>query len=139
MKPDRESLAAALDDLGDRWSLLIVDALLAGPRRFGDVAAELPNIAPNVLSQRLKQLERIGIVISRPYSRRPPRVAYSLTARGQELSDVIRLLAKWGSGAAREGPAIPHEACGTPLQTRWYCPTCADVLERPESEELRSV
>lgn len=139
MKPVRESLAAALEDLGDRWSLLIVDALLAGPRRFGDVARELPGIAPNVLSQRLKQLERLGIVISRPYSKRPHRVSYSLSARGRELSDVVRLLAKWGSGAAPEGTAIHHEACGTPLETKWYCPTCADVLERPQDEELRSV
>lgn len=139
MEPEREALAAALEDVGDRWSLLIVDALMAGARRFGDLTQDLPGIAPNVLSQRLKRLERIGIVIARPYSRRPYRVAYSLSARGGELGDAVRLLAKWGSGTTREGTAIHHEACGTPLETRWYCPTCADVFERPQDEELRSV
>jgi DNA-binding HxlR family transcriptional regulator len=138
MEPDREALAAALEDVGDRWSLLIVDALLAGARRFGDLTKELPGIAPTVLSQRLKRLERIGIVIARPYSRRPPRLSYALTARGSELGDAVRLLTSWGA-AMPEGRGIHHEACGTPLETRWYCPTCAGIFERAESEELRSV
>ena len=53
-------LAAALDAVGDRWTLLIVESLLDGPRRFGDLQDELPRIAPNVLSQRLRRLEGRG-------------------------------------------------------------------------------
>ena len=75
------SAASPLDEavarVGDRWTLLLVQALLEGPRRFNDLAAALPGIAPNVLSQRLKHLEREAVVVSQPYSRRPPRFATS--------------------------------------------------------------
>lgn len=137
MRPEQESLAAALDQVGDRWSLQVIEALIGGPRRFADLGDQLPGIAPNVLSARLKQLERLGIVIARPYSRRPPRVDYELTARGAELADVVRLLARWGSGDLPEGASIRHDACGTALETRWYCPTCADVVEHVGAEETK--
>ena len=57
-----DPLAAALDAVGDRWTLLIVESLLDGPRRFGDLQEELSRIAPNVLSQRLRRLEGEGVV-----------------------------------------------------------------------------
>src|ERR671935_196598 len=66
-------LAAALDSVGDRWTLLLVEALLDAPRRFGDLEHELAGIAPNVLSQRLRRLEGEGLVLAEPYSERPPR------------------------------------------------------------------
>jgi DNA-binding HxlR family transcriptional regulator len=73
------SAASPLDEavarVGDRWTLLIVQALLAGSRRFNDLLEALPGIAPNVLSQRLKHLEREAVVVSQPYSRRSPRFA----------------------------------------------------------------
>src|SRR4029453_481345 len=73
-------LAEAVARVGDRWSLLIVQALLSGTRGFTELLDELSGIAPNVLSQRLKHLEREALVVSRPYSRRPPRFAYELSA-----------------------------------------------------------
>src|SRR5215217_9577834 len=71
-------LAAALDSVGDRWTLLIVEALLEGPRRFGDLQEELPRIAPNVLTKRLRRLEAEGLVLAQPYSERPQRFIYEL-------------------------------------------------------------
>ena len=59
-------LAAALDSVGDRWTLLIVEALLGGARRFGDIQEALPGIAPNVLSQRLRRLESEGLALAQP-------------------------------------------------------------------------
>ena len=56
-EPASSPLAAALDSVGDRWTLLLVEALLEGPRRFGDLQEQLPRIAPNVLTQRLRRLE----------------------------------------------------------------------------------
>ena len=123
-------LAEAVARVGDRWSLLIVQALLGGSRRFNDLLDELGGIAPNVLSQRLKQLEREALVVSRPYSRRPPRFAYELSAAGQELAGALRLLAQWGAQRAG-GETLRHEECGTPLEARWYCPTC----ERPVDDD----
>src|SRR4051812_27008125 len=80
------ALAAALERVGDRWTLLVIEALLAGPMRFGDVQAELAGIAPNILTQRLRHLEREALVVSRPYSERPPRFVYELTSAGAELA-----------------------------------------------------
>ena len=79
-------LAEALARVGDRWTLLVVEALLDGPRRFNDLLDQLPGIAANILSERLKRLEREGLVVARPYSDRPPRAAYQLTAEGGELA-----------------------------------------------------
>jgi len=70
--PGPSPLAAALARVGDRWTLLVVEALLPGPRRFGDLLAQIPGLAANILSDRLKRLERDGLLIARPYSQRPP-------------------------------------------------------------------
>ena len=129
-------LAEALARVGDRWTLLVVEALLTGPRRFNDLLDQLPGIAANILSDRLKRLEREGLLVARPYSERPPRAAYHLTAEGRELAGALRLLAYWGSGHADPAQAPRHPACGTPVEARWYCPTC-DVLtdeELPHAE-----
>ena len=132
-----ESLAVALERVGDRWSLLLVDALLAGPRRYGELQGDV-GIATNVLSQRLKQLEQAGVVISRPYSTRPPRYAYELTAAGHELAGALRLLSQWGADriGADTGGGPTHGTCGTSLEARWYCPTCDRVVD-PDADELR--
>lgn len=126
-------LDAALARVGDRWSLLVVEALLDGPRRFNDLLAAVPGVATNVLSQRLKRLEAEAVVIARPYSERPPRFSYELTATGAELAGALRLLASWG-GPGAEAPR--HAACGTPLETRWHCPTCARPVEDPDDDGL---
>lgn len=129
-------LQAALDRVGDRWSLLVVEALLDGPRRFNDLQAALSGIAPNILSDRLKRLERERVLLTRPYSERPLRLSYELTADGLELAGALRLLADWGS-RADSSDALRHGACGTPLDARWYCPTCARSIETDEATELR--
>ncbi len=95
---ERSALDHALAALGDRWSLLVVDALLGGPRRFGELQAAVPGIAPNVLTARLRSLEEHGVVVAEPYSRRPLRYRYELTARGEDLAEPLRLLAAWGAG-----------------------------------------
>ena len=83
-------LEEATARVGDRWTLLLVQALLDGPRRFNELLEALPGIAPNVLSQRLKHLERERVLVSQPYSRRPPRFAYELTSSGRELAGALR-------------------------------------------------
>ena len=93
-------LAEALARVGDRWTLLVVEALLTGPRRFNELLDQIPGIAANILSERLKRLEREALLVARPYSKRPPRAAYQLTAEGQELAGRS---ACWRTG----GPDMP--------------------------------
>jgi DNA-binding HxlR family transcriptional regulator len=126
-------LAQALAMVGDRWTLLVVEALLAGPLRFNDLVEQIPGIAASILSERLKRLERDALVVARPYSERPPRSAYQLTAEGTELAGALRLLAGWAARHTDTPVAPRHSECGTPLQVRWYCPTC-DHLADPEPD-----
>jgi DNA-binding HxlR family transcriptional regulator len=127
----------ALAHVGDRWTLLVVQALLTGPRRFNELQEEIPGIAANILSQRLKRLEHDGLLVSRAYTERPPRAAYELTAEGRELAGALRLLAHWGARHATPADAPRHPACGTPLEARWYCPTCDRLVEDEPELEMR--
>ena len=129
------SLDAALSRIGDRWSLHIVAALLDGPLRFKDLSSAIRGIAPNILTERLRRLDRSGVVASAPYSSRPVRLEYRLTEDGHELGGVVRMLAGWGASAgSAEGPR--HAACGTSLEARWFCPTCARVVDAAEGSDL---
>ena len=128
-------LEAAMAAVGDRWSLVVVDALLDGPRRFSELQQAIPRVAPNVLSARLRRLEDGGIVVGVRYSDRPPRLEYRVTEAGRELAGALRLLSRWGAREAAgdvEGPH--HRTCGTALEARWFCPTCARVTDRVDDD-----
>ncbi len=143
--PAVSALDAALSRVGDRWSLLLVEALLDGSRRFNDLTAALPGIAPNILTDRLRRLERAGVVVTQPYSERPARMAYALTEDGTELAGVLRLLAAWGASGRTSSQAgesdttegLRHVTCGSLLEARWYCPTCSTTVGDNESSTLR--
>jgi DNA-binding HxlR family transcriptional regulator len=96
---DACGIARALDLVGERWALLVVRELLLGPKRFTDLRTGLPHIGPDVLAQRLRELEAAGILRRRKL---PPPAAsqiYELTPRGRELEPVILALGRWGSRA----------------------------------------
>ncbi len=136
--PDPQSpLHVALSKVGDRWTLLVIHALLDGPGRFSDLQERVTGIAPNVLSARLKTLENDGLVAATAYSQRPLRYEYQLTDEGHELAGVLRLLSSWGQGAESSEAGLRHDACGTRLEAQWYCPTCAAVVTEEEGTELR--
>lgn len=130
-------LEAALDRVGDRWSLLLVEALLDGSRRFGELSEALPGIAANILTDRLRRLERAGILLARPYQQRPTRLAYTLTADGHDLASALRMLADWGARRSTDAEPIRHDACGTPLEARYWCPTCATPVDAADAAEER--
>ena len=137
-EPAPTPLAAALDSVGDRWTLLLIEALLDGPRRFGDLQdGRSTGIAPNVLTQRLRRLEGEGLVFAQPYSERPQRFVYELTAAGHELAGALRLLADWGARHREGGEPPRHDACGTPVEARWWCPTCERPVGEDEAAGLR--
>ena len=130
------ALDAALAAVGDRWTLLVINALLEGPRRFGELQQEIPEIAPNILTGRLRRLERDALVVARPYSTRPVRMAYELSAAGAELAGVLRLLAGWGARNVAGVTSPRHSLCGTPMEPRWWCPTCHEPVGEEAAEEL---
>lgn len=90
-------IARALDLVGERWALLIVRELLFGARRFTDIKAGLAGASPNVLSQRLRELEAAGVV----QRRRAGGSLYELTDRGRELHPILLQLGRWGARAGQ--------------------------------------
>lgn len=135
MALDNASLEDAVRQIGDRWSLRLVAALLDGDRTFGELAGEVEGIAPNILTARLRSLQRDALVTARPYQERPVRMRYSLTTPGRRLADTVALLAHWG--AKRRGRAgLLHETCGTALELRPWCPTCETAVEPAEPADL---
>ena len=90
-------IAHALDLVGERWALLVVRQLLLGPKRFTDLRAGIPHVSPNVLSERLRELERAGVVVRRTLG--PPAASrvYELTEWGRELEPAVLALGRWGS------------------------------------------
>lgn len=92
------AIAATLDIVGDRWSLLVVrDLLFRDDLRYGDLAASTEAMPTNTLADRLRKLADAGIVEREQYSSRPPRYSYRLTDRGRALAPILDAMATWGT------------------------------------------
>ncbi|HXH03551.1 MAG TPA: helix-turn-helix domain-containing protein [Candidatus Competibacteraceae bacterium] len=90
-------LASTLDLVGDKWTLLVVRDLCFGKRLFREFAESAEGIPSNILAERLKRLERAGLIEKRPYQTSPVRYEYRLTAKGRDLLPALRALAEWGN------------------------------------------
>ncbi len=104
-------LAYALDIVGERWTILIIRELVAGPRRFKDLLNGLPDISTNLLAERLKHLEQQGVICRRILPPPAGSTVYQLTPLGQALEKTLLELGKWGSQfvpLAPEGAAVLH-------------------------------
>ena len=88
--------ACALDLAGDKWTLLVVRDLLRGRSTYSELAESPEGIPTNILADRLRRMEESGLIKARPYQKRPVRYAYSLTAKGRGLSEVLAAVARWG-------------------------------------------
>ena len=99
-------IARALDLVGERWALLVVRELLLGPKRYTDLRRGLPNASPNVLSQRLGELERAGVLRRRKLPPPAGSRVYELTDWGRELEEIVVSLGRWGA----RSPTPPDDA-----------------------------
>jgi DNA-binding HxlR family transcriptional regulator len=90
-------IARALDVVGERWALLVVRELVLGPKRFTDLRAGLPNVGPDVLAQRLRELEAAGVLQRRTLAPPAGSRVYELTERGRQLEPVLLELGRWGT------------------------------------------
>ena len=88
---------AALKVIGDKWSGLLIRELTAGPRRFGALQEALPGISPRTLSQRLDTLEAACIISKKIFTEAPPRVEYTLTPKGEDLTPILQSMIQWGA------------------------------------------
>jgi DNA-binding HxlR family transcriptional regulator len=90
-------ITATIDVIGGKWKPIIIWVLLEGPHRFGEIHRIIPGMALKVLSRQLKELEGDGILTRTAYPEVPPRVEYALSAKGETLRPVMRLLSAWSA------------------------------------------
>lgn len=96
IEPHTGCISKALAVVGDKWSPLILREIAEGTHRFSILARHLVGISPRTLSQRLDHLEQAGILRKECFSEMPPRIEYTLTAKGADLLPILRQMAKWG-------------------------------------------
>jgi len=132
------SIAATLEVIGDPWTLLVIRDAFNGVTRFEQWQDNL-GVARNVLAARLKSLVQHGVLEPRPYSERPPRNEYILTARGKDLYGVLVTLHAWGAkhvyGDTDSGIDMVHKTCGHTLNPRIACNCCGEIV-RPRDIRL---
>jgi len=98
--------ALALEFVGERWSLLILRELMFGPRRFGELKANLPGISANVLTQRLEGLEEAGILVKRKLPSALSVQVYELTHWGTLAEPVLQEMGRWSTRSRRHDPSL---------------------------------
>jgi DNA-binding HxlR family transcriptional regulator len=91
------SIVKTLRVIGAKWTILIIRDLLKGTQRFGELRKSLAGVSPKTLSERLKSLEKEGVISRKIYPEVPPRVEYSLTGRGKGLARIINSMREWGN------------------------------------------
>jgi len=84
--------------IGNKWKLLILRNLLAGPNRFGELRKTIPGISQKVLTENLRSMDQDGIVIRTAYAEVPPRVEYKLSELGNTMRPIISAMETWGLG-----------------------------------------
>ena len=125
------ALARALDVAGDRWTLLIVRELVPGPRRFTDLIDGLPGVSRKLLTERLRELERDGIVARTELPPPAARQVYELTEDGRDLATAMAPLIAWG--ARRLG----DRETGESFRARWPAVGMAGLADREAAKGVR--
>src|SRR5947208_11498958 len=123
-------LARALDAAGDRWTLLIVRELMPGPRRFTDLIDGLPGISRNLLTERLRALERDGIIARRELPPPAARQVYELSDDGRDLASAMAPLIAWG--VRRIGDRKPGES----FRARWPAVAMAGLADIEAAKDV---
>jgi DNA-binding HxlR family transcriptional regulator len=132
LRPRPCSVAAALEILGERWSLLAIREMGYGVHTFAKIAA-YTGASRDILASRLRKLEEAGVIERRQYSEHPPRFEYHLTQAGRDLLPVMTALRAWGDKYAVEQPALSiRHSCGHELEPETICAHCGKTIDRTD-------
>jgi DNA-binding HxlR family transcriptional regulator len=134
------TLARTIELIGDAWSLMILREMFLGGRRFDDLQ-RLTGASPHILSQRLKRLEREGVLRRETYNQHPPRHEYRLTESGRDLWPVIVSLKQWGDSWLEAGDtpvAIIHKGCDHTVTPQMTCPECREPMAAHDAQPVLS-
>ena len=123
-------ISQTLDVLGDRWTLLVLRDLMTGLQRYTDILNNCAGLSPNVLADRLKMLEREGLVHRRYERGLPPRVAYTLTEKGWTVRPILLSLVEWGMTYANR---FTRQSVGDTVPTDFAVRMVPTFAFQPES------
>lgn len=130
-RPPHDSVERALDQVGDRWTFLVLREAFFGVRRFDEFLGNT-GISPAVLTDRLKKLVEHDVLAKQPYGSHPNRFEYRLTEKGLDLYPMIVLLMRWGDRWLDDGDGPPitlhHRTCGNDLRPTLPCEHCGEEL-----------
>ena len=132
--PENDAITAAVEIIGDRWSLLVLRGVFRGLHRFGELRDDL-GIASNLLTDRLATLVDEGILERVPYQERPLRHEYRLTESGLDLSPVLVSIMQWGEAHRLQRSSqtvLVHGACDAPVENLTRCTKCHAPLDARE-------
>jgi DNA-binding HxlR family transcriptional regulator len=122
--------ALALEFVGERWSLLIIRELMFGPRRFGEIKANLPGVSANVLTQRLEGLEEAGILVKRKLPSALSVQVYELTQWGYLAEPVLQEMGRWSTRSRRHDVSLPFSPASAMMSLR-------TMIDREKAEGIR--
>ncbi len=129
---ENDSISAAVDVIGDRWSLLVLRGVFRGLHKFGELRDDL-GIASNLLTDRLARLVEHDVLEKVPYHDRPARFEYRLTDAGRDLSPVLVAIMQWGDAYRQDPTGAPttlvHSQCNAPVVNVTRCTECDEPLE----------
>lgn len=129
---ENDSISAAVELIGDRWSLLVLRGVFRGLHRFGELRDDL-GIASNLLTDRLCRLVDHDVLAKVPYQDRPVRFEYRLTEAGRALSPVLVAIMQWGDAYRQDPTGAPttlvHNLCNAPVVNVTRCTACDEALE----------
>ncbi|CRZ35306.1 HxlR family transcriptional regulator [Herbinix hemicellulosilytica] len=127
------NIAQTLNIIGDKWTLLIIRQLMLGYDTFKEIQDRLIGIPTNILSDRLKSLEKDGLITSQLYQSHPPRYKYFLTDSGLDLADVFNSIILWSERNLKKCHKIlTHSECGHKIELTYYCPNCGKTIKRED-------
>jgi DNA-binding HxlR family transcriptional regulator len=132
------SIAAALEVVGERWSLLALREIMLGERRFNQIA-ENTGASRDILAARLRKLVDAGVLAKVQYEAHPPRHEYVPTEAGRALQPVLLGLMAWGDRYVHQGepPTLWQHACGAELTPVSVCAHCGEPVNAPGTHAIR--
>jgi len=124
------NLAQTLNIVGDRWTLLVLHRIYIGKNTFKELQQTLESIPSNILSSRLKILEKNGMIKSELYSEHPPRYQYIITDKGREFKHVFNSIMLWSTKYIDSCKrTIVHNQCGAEVEIKYYCKNCNEIID----------